>query len=281
MRVERPILYAGPMVRAILDGRKTQTRRLLKARLPEDLPDKSVLRMCLATDPVTGWVIPGPSEWWENEIDNVRFRCPYGKPGDHLWVRETFWINHMGYQTGALPKIRPDELRDGADAWSPNLLYLADGTCCDQLPECECATEGKPRWRPSIHMPRWASRITLEVTRIRIERLQEISEADAWAEGCAKGEPTDNGGWFPAEEPDPSGVGTRGWDCARDWYADLWESINGEGSWEKNPWVWVVEFKRVMPKAGDGGTNLNAGDLVLVKGQTAGQNGLRRVGSAP
>lgn len=96
-------------------------------------------------------------------------------------------------------------------------------------------------------MPRWASRITLEVTGVRVERLQDISEADAWAEGCTPGTLDDNGDPFPAEEPHPSGIGTRGWDSARDWYADLWEAINGEGSWDANPWVWVVEFERVTP----------------------------------
>jgi hypothetical protein len=94
-------------------------------------------------------------------------------------------------------------------------------------------------------MPRWASRITLDVIGVRVERLQGISEADAWAEGCERGAPWDNGqGHFPAER-DLGGGSSEGWDNARDWYADLWDSINGSGSWDANPWVWVVEFRRL------------------------------------
>lgn len=97
------------------------------------------------------------------------------------------------------------------------------------------------RARPSIHMPRWASRITLTVTDVRVQRLQNISEADAWAEGCKPGELNDRGEPFPAEEPHPK-CGWVGWDCARDWYADLWDSLHGPDAWETNPWVAAYTF---------------------------------------
>ena len=127
--------------------------------------------------------------------------CPYGRVGDHLWVRET-WAPHTWPPTG------------------PSYQYAAD----DQYPAPE-------RWRPSIHMPRAASRITLEVVSVRVERLNDISEEDAIAEGCPYGV----GGWMV----DPA-VGDKQ-------FPTLWERINGPGSWDANPWVWVVEFKRIEP----------------------------------
>lgn len=196
---ERPILFSAPMVRAILDGTKTQTRRIVKHPAAEG---KSGWHPT-----TTGWqYLPGGSE---------RPVCPYGRPGDRLWVRETHapaadcwgaWERRMCMDsTGPAPIIH----------------YQADG--------------GDPfieRWRPSIHMPRWASRINLEITSVRVERLQDISEADAIAEGISKSDRT--GGWLPGN-------------CAApEWaYRELWEQINGAGSWEANPWVWVVEFRRI------------------------------------
>jgi len=91
-------------------------------------------------------------------------------------------------------------------------------------------------------MPRWASRLTLTVTDVRVQRLQEISEADAWAEGCRQGEMDDHEKPFPADEPDPSGIGERGWDNARDWFGDIWNSLHGPDAWEANPWVAAISF---------------------------------------
>jgi hypothetical protein len=91
-------------------------------------------------------------------------------------------------------------------------------------------------------MPRWASRLTITVNEVRAQRLQDISEADAWAEGCIPGEMNDLGNPFPADEPDPSGIGERGWDCARDWFADLWNSLHGLTAWDTNPWVVAISF---------------------------------------
>ena len=216
---ERPILFSGPMVRAILSGAKTQTRRVVK------LTDAGRVRD-----------VGSRRNWHIGDPDAV-LACHYGQPGDRLWVREAFM---------PCPLENPTT---GPSRW--NIAYASDA---EQV-ERQAPAGYNPmlynyeRWTPSIHMPRWASRITLEITSVRVERLQAISEADARAEGCMRGDPDDAGGWFPADEPDPSGIGERGWDCARDWFADLWESINGHDSWEANPWVWVVEFRRIAQEA--------------------------------
>ena len=168
---ERPIIFSAPMVRAILDGRKTQTRRVFKDT-PEDFDDDL-----------------HPFVRWKDDRLH-RAACPYGKAGDQLWVRETF----------------------STDADNGEYIFKADG---------EAVTGG--RWAPSIHMPRKASRITLEITAIRVDRLQDISEEDAEAEGCL----------------------SDGDECGRVRYSILWDEINGDGAWEKNQWVWVIEFKRV------------------------------------
>ena len=178
---ERPILFSAPMVRAILDGSKTQTRRVLKKSTEFKGPYNPAYIEAHKKD--TGW----------REI------CPYGKIRDRLWVRETWGIY-------------------SADGGTQSCTYCAD------YPKVHMGQ----KWTPSIYMPRWASRIDLEITDIRIELLQDISRGDAMDEGC----PFQN----MAKGDDP-----------RKWYADLWESINGAGSWAANPWVWVVKFKRVRP----------------------------------
>ena len=215
MTREKPIPFSAPMVRAILNGTKTQTRRMLKQFLP----------CCPEHDSARGvWEV-----YNGDEVAAV-LRCPYGRPGDRLWVRET-WM--------------PDAPRNGE--WPDVEFYGCGMSPRSLIPECYrhpwhvlhratyegCELVG---WKPSIHMPRWASRITLEVTAIRVERLQDISEADAKAEGASY----HNG----------LGVGHSGWrhddgavhNDARSAYAQLWNSINGPGSWDANPWVWVVEF---------------------------------------
>lgn len=214
---ERPILFSAPMVRALLAGTKTQTRRVVQWRKPEPGLNLGFSGLSAHAYP-NGWVLEAPSRT-SSEWRCASTPCPYGQPGDRLWVRET-WSTHA---------------------------------CFDDVPPCQLTTRSLHYWadgqiqtgkgRPSIHMPRWASRIDLEVAGVRVERLQDISEADAWSEGCTRGQADDVGGFFPAEEPLPNGKGFRGWDNARDWYADLWEEINGPDSWDANPWVWVVEFK--------------------------------------
>lgn len=179
---ERPILFSAPMVRAILEGRKTQTRRVVKG------PALGVLNLEIRqpTDPI------------------FARKCHYGAIGDNLWVKETFAENIAGCETQRGLSYR-------ADHKDPN----GDGPA------------NPMKWRPSIYMPRVASRITLEITGIRVERLQAITNNDALAEGT----------------PDLRTI-ENNWDMVR-CYQELWEQINGAGSWAVNPWVWVVEFKWV------------------------------------
>lgn len=207
---ERPILFSGPMVRAILEGRKTVTRRVCR-----DQPHVTATESFgvawpdgKGTDTITGGGAPGCY------LD----RAPY-QVGDRLWVREA----HTIFPTHG--RHREDGMRWGPWAGLPTVLS-ADGTQVAYFREgfdrCDPG-----RWRPSIHMPRWASRITLEVTAVRVERLQDISEGQAMAEGI------DGEALFRAQGYAPLA------------FERLWESINGSGSWAENPWVWVVEFKRV------------------------------------
>lgn len=206
---ERPILFSALMVRAILDGRKTVTRRIVKPQ-PLWVADPSVPFKTADCDP------------------RGIIRCPYGQPGDRLWVREAWQCvqeDRKG-QRRCLSVPLPGTLVTApnspmAGRW---IEYLATPS-----------SEPPPRWRPSIHMPRWASRILLEVVSVRVERLNDISEADARAEGARSADPVTGRECIL----DPS-LGSY-----RLHYRDIWEQINGPGSWEANPWVWVVEFKRI------------------------------------
>ena len=195
---ERPILFSGPMVRALLAGTKTQTRRIAK---PVRHPD------------LGNMYAPGALVL-EHEPQHVIDRCcPYGRPGDRLWVRET----HMNWW-----KLDPAN-PEGPRLFSHVAAYAADGY----------ELEPGERWIPSIHMLRAASRILLEITGVRVERLQDINEMDAAAEGVAT--------WAPgALSPDSLNADPS------DQFRWLWSSINGPDSWSANPWVWVVEFKRVQ-----------------------------------
>lgn len=220
---ERPILFSAPMVRAILAGTKTQTRRLVKQQGVLD-----------SLNSVGCWDGPGDEEEW------VLSCCPYGQLGDRLWVRETF-----GY-------VSPDEYPRPREKCK--IEYRADMPpgCTDrpgQLPESEAAGDPEaPRWCPSIHMPRWASRILLEVVSVRVERLRDISAGDAAAEGIEGCNVIINGynegrTWrdYSLKCDDPC----KWFSNPVNSYLSLWESINGAGSRAHNPWVWVVEFKRI------------------------------------
>jgi hypothetical protein len=214
--ITRPILFSGAMVRALLDGSKTQTRRALKVRCQEigERDDGSL------------W------PWSENPDTAADHwhACPYGQPGDRLWVRETF-LDTQG--TGI-------EHRDESGL-RHRYAFAAD--CAPGSYGDQARKDYGLKWKPSIHMPRAASRILLEIVSVRVERLQGISEADCWAEGieAVDGLLDDLAIIHLAKR-----MG-RSFEDAAPTYAALWESINGAGSWDANPWVWVVEFKRVMP----------------------------------
>jgi hypothetical protein len=213
---ERPILFSGPMVRAILDGRKTQTRRVVTKQTSELGSAKwEWIDLDAAWTDMLWGVIPGlkvptskaPPEYCPECVTRL---YPRIFTGDRLWVRETHWINE-------------DE---GTAA------YRADG----EMPR---HMQGA-RWRPSIHMPRWASRITLEVTEVRVERVHEITEEEARAEGIV------DGGCLTCGEPEPCNCDDPRPD-ARDAFIWLWDTLNakrGHG-WDMNPWVWVVNFREV------------------------------------
>lgn len=221
---ERPIIFSGEMVRAILEG-ETQTRRV-----------KNIPQNALAA-------------WWDNTAWRFKLpdgfklvRCPYGKLGDRLWVRETWRIGAWnidaqamavdyradGYARQEWLDVEDDEL------WERLWIQSSDDAEAAGLPLGDEGFHWEPgqaptRWRPSIHMPRWASRILLEITDIRVARVQDISEDDAMAEGIL------------APSPDSIDIGPI------EVFADLWDSINAKRgySWDRNPWVWVIGFRRI------------------------------------
>lgn len=216
---ERPILFSGEMVRALLAGTKTQTRRVVKG-------SPSIVRW----NPI---VIAGRAGW-EDEHGRPII-CPYGQPGDRLWVRETWGvISHSWDKHGNRVKWTPNrpatairEMPFGKCYYSGHVIYAADGPN-EWSDDDDGGGEPRSLWHPSIHMPRWASRILLEITDIRVERLQDITFADAQAEG-----------WPPMVDGKPN---------LHDpitWFKLLWVELYGAGSWDANPWVWVIEFKKI------------------------------------
>lgn len=228
---ERPILFSAHEVRATLDGRQTQVRRIVKHPIPSNI--KSVVPYSNKQgNLVYGWSW-GVSEKLGAVTELVNMKCLYGKPGDRLWVRET-WQGPLFY--GEIPyDWNSDKYKNPEYCY-----YRASGHSCDFTDADDNHVE---RWSPSIHMPRWASRILLEVVNVRVERLNDISEDDAVAEGV---EPwvIGEGLWRDYSlEPDQEEAGSPPMTSARDSYKTLWESLNGPGSWDLNPWVWMVEFK--------------------------------------
>jgi hypothetical protein len=214
MSKERPILFSGPMVRALLDGSKTQTRRVVK---PQPIEDARF---------VGGYYVPGPKRTETSKIaveaPYVHLACPYGQPGDRLWVREAFDF---------LPSGGPDQPQ------ACEIVYWATGSTEPRSAphDYNPMIYGHQKVRPSIHMPRWASRITLEITRVRVVRLQDISDADCVAEGC---------GALQAAIGCPM-TSAPGETIPRTMFRALWESINGPASWAANPWVWAVDFRKL------------------------------------
>ncbi|HGI9287673.1 hypothetical protein [Pseudomonas aeruginosa] len=234
---ERPILFTGPMVRAIIEGRKTVTRRVMKYQPHEDA-SVTVGNYNVTVVDRHGEQQPGPEAfgaWWSDGERGCI--CPHGQPGDQLWVRET-WTDVNMCGAPALAYRADEDIRDLME--EPGFLddrgaFNYDDPRVKPYPfACWYAELDQARWRPSIHMPRWASRILLEITSVRVERLQDITRSDIRAEGLEC--PPE----LRSDDVSPN---------YRDWYPaawrELWESTGGD--WEANPWVWVVEFKRVAP----------------------------------
>lgn len=215
---ERGIIFNAEMVRAILDGRKTQTRRVIDWRRATEIAER---------DDGSNWP-------WSEDCENggdYWHDCPFGAVGDRLWVRETF--------QGPLFDAKHID------------AYLSDPEPFKNPEYCKYAANGGPRpeyfdaddnlrygWRSSTSMPRWASRVTLEITGVRVERLQDISEDDAKAEGT----------YFSDGKPNEMGIATQLVVNAEEEFAHVWTSRYGADRWQANPWVWVIEFKRVEEK---------------------------------
>lgn len=221
----RPILFSAPMVRALLEGRKTQTRRLLKPQPPDDY-------RVVWHEPLGAYV------GFSRSAENYSPRLPYGVPGDLLWVRESWHLVHVGGGRGG--GIEPFNSYDQ--------MYMADG----HREHFTFEGEGDPflrfasdRPRPSMFMPRWASRLTLEITNVRVERLQDISKADAESEGVEFETADPPFYYVPHIWPHSiTGVGVEepGGRHAVRCYAKLWDHINGPGAWDANPWVVALTF---------------------------------------
>ena len=221
---ERPILFSGPMVRAILDGKKTQTRRVMKPQ-----PEYSDRLTCWL------WDRAGHKRMWDSIATNAppygfSQDCwiplsPYGQRGDRLWVRESFF-DHGDLPDGTVLE-RDERIEYRASEW--NRVDSADGG----------------PWKPSIHMPRWASRITLELTDVRVQRVQEIADADVEAEGIEH-----DGQWWRAGTHPVKGT-LQCWPSRQRAFERLWNELNDKRgySWHVNPWVWALTFKRVESAA--------------------------------
>ena len=241
---EKPILFNTEMVKAILDGRKTQTRRIV--RLTE---------FQKAISHGYDWMFRDKRGLW-NEVPAswlLRNKCPYGRPGDLLWVRETWkpgaWRDdgRIAIDYKASPELTktpwltiPEEYpgKQFDELWEQWTNELRDmGWFPDKNGVYQWESGQSPlKWRPSIFMPRWASRITLRMTDVWVERVQEISEADVQREG-----------WFFQNHDLSKRYDPVTMDTARQWFAELWDSVNAKRgfSWDSNPWVWVVEFEKV------------------------------------
>jgi len=209
---ERPIIFNADMVRAVLDGRKTQTRRIIKLDHERGMQNP---------------VVRGKG----GAVSYVGCRlaatlCPLGAVGDRLWVREAFRVHSRATDVATLVYKASEQ-----QSWTQQTHRVPIEKCI------------KPavvdKWTPSIHMPRWASRITLEITGVRVERLQDISEHDSVAEGVPPA-----GDLLP-DYPDTYLTPKGDFATAKVAFQRLWASIYGADSWQANPWVWVIEFKRV------------------------------------
>lgn len=203
------MIFNAEMVRALLSGRKTQTRRIIKPQ-PEATLSGSLSGKWLSR-PLNGLLLP--------KIEDIAIHCPFGVVGDRIWVRETFQGPLFDYD------LMDSYCKDPTPFEKPEFcVYKADGVPAPEFYDAD--DELHCCWRPSIHMPRWACRILLEITNVRVERLKSISDGDAIREGCSTADMMSG-------------------DCVADVFARLWVSIYGSDSWNATPWVWVIEFKRV------------------------------------
>ncbi|MEI7407938.1 hypothetical protein [Pectobacterium aroidearum] len=202
---ERGMIFNAEMVRAILEGRKTQTRRIVKPQ-PEITSSGNLSGEWLSK-PLNGLLLP--------KIEDIAIHCPFGNVGERLWVREAFRVHSRATDVATLV-YRASE----RNSWTEQTR---------RVPVSACSKPVSPeKWTPSIHMPRYASRILLEITDVRVEKLKNIPRDGIIAEG------------YPAERAADGG------ECDPFlWYRDLWESLYGAGSWQANPWIWVISFKRV------------------------------------
>jgi hypothetical protein len=255
----RPILFSAPMVRALLDGTKTQTRRIVKFHRANGreyfVCSRTSGGVCVCGmgehGPVWNPYAGAPTQPLPQ--DRINAACPYGAPGDTLWVKETWAAQDVKLRT-----VKPTEIPE-----HERINYAADYTADDM--------DGLGPWRPSLFMRRWMSRITLEIVSVRVERLKAISEEDAVAEGVTPtyshagydittdlincfivegfvgGIPKAGDEWQGMKVEHVQPRPARQIRTARDEYRRLWNRINGSESWDANPWVWVVEFRRVTP----------------------------------
>ena len=227
--VERPILFSGPMVRAILEGRKSQTRRVVKPQAWAYAPD--------ALGQAQMFPRRGPEDFGD---PGKPIRCPYGQPGDRLWVRETWCpLDRDGWWHSSEPSDAYYEI--GGVPRRNGVAYLADSSRSGKEDEesRRCRLDFGYKWRPSIHMPRRASRISLEVTAVRVERLQDITPSDAVEEGVFSDPDA-----YTTEPSMPYPIAT---------FKKIWDSINAKRGypWESNPWVWVLAFSPIAERGAD------------------------------
>ena len=203
------MIFNDEMVRAILNNRKTQTRRIMRNQPAGDTPETPVMIRNKN----------GAFQWYDDRYgESGFFPCPFGQQGDRIWVRETYRVHSKATDVATL--VYRASVRN---SWTEQTHRVPVYVCNKQVsPE---------KWTPSIHMPRWASRILLEITDVRVERLQDISDEDARAEGCWRGR----------------GFGRPDLAVSLcDEFPTLWASVYGEENWLANPWVWVIEFKRIQ-----------------------------------
>ncbi|HCD5021076.1 TPA: hypothetical protein NBS73_004722 [Klebsiella pneumoniae] len=203
---ERGMIFNGEMVRSLLDGRKTQTRRIVKGT-------DGAVKFCKEWN-INGeevFVVLGEKDHTGMNPVLGAISCPFGAVGDRIWVREAFRVHSRATDVATLVYKASER-----NSWTEQTR---------RVPVAVCNKPATPeKWTPSLHMPRWASRILLEITGVRVERLRSMSQDDARAEGV-----------IAASGPMEAGLAFR----------ELWDSIYGEESWKANPWVWVIEFKRV------------------------------------